>query len=102
MKAIVSKVIANSTGGISLDAARKLPTYKASQRGQSRAYGRKPNPTTVAEINIPDVLRTTQRNVNFKMWDSGHPAFLINWSKHKSVSQKNPDIGQVPNAIQYR
>lgn len=69
------QVILNSTRGISLDAARKLPTYKASQRAieriRKKTMNHYSNLTTVAEINISDVLRTTQRNDNFVMWDSG-------------------------------
>ena len=70
------QIIQHSTGGISLEAARLLPTCTASQRAIERTRKRiqqpYPNPTTVAEIVIPDTLRHTMRNAaNFVLWDSG-------------------------------
>jgi hypothetical protein len=69
------QIIQHCTGGISLEAARQLPTYTASQRTIERKRKRTQqpylNPTTVAEIIIPDALRNTLRNAAFVLWDSG-------------------------------
>ena len=69
------QIIQHSTAGISLEAARQLPTYTASQRAIERTRKKTqqpyPNPATIAEIVIPDALISTMRNSNFILWDSG-------------------------------
>jgi len=69
------QIIQQSTNGLALESTNLLPSYTASQRAIERTRKRKhqpyPTPVTVADIDIPAALRTTSRNTNFVMWDSG-------------------------------
>lgn len=69
------QIIQQTTCGISLGTASKLPAYKASQRMIERHRKKTHNPysniTSLHDIVIPDELKTSTRGSNFLLWDSG-------------------------------
>ena len=60
---------------LSQEAVAKLPQYKTLQRNVQRKrkieWAPAVNPGTVADIDIPDKLRTSLRGDNFLLHDSG-------------------------------
>jgi len=69
------QIIQQARSGISLEVAPHLPGYTASQRTIERQRKKNqlpyPNPQTVAEISIPEILQMSTRGAQFVLWDSG-------------------------------